>query len=48
MALVKRDYFAEALALYVGGVGFGGRRDLTPYGRQRQSSRLFVELKQSF
>ncbi|MFC1609966.1 DUF1302 family protein [Myxococcota bacterium] len=52
-----RDFFvlgfvwwdiADGLKLFVGGVGFGGENDTTPFGRQTDSSRAFVELKYSF
>jgi hypothetical protein len=39
---------ADALKLYVGALAFGGENDSTPYGRQTDFSRVFVELKYSF
>jgi len=52
-----RDFFllgflfwdvADGLKLFLGVVGFGGENDSTPFGRQKDASRAFVELKYSF
>jgi len=52
-----KDYFIlgfawwevlRALTLYAGSLSFGGKKDSTPFGRQRDNSRLFVEMKYSF
>lgn len=40
--------FADALKLYTGSVAFGGEKKSTPFGRQQDNSRLFVEMKYSF
>ncbi len=51
------DYFAlgvawwevaEALKLYIGSISFGGEQAGTPFARQKDHSRLFVEMKYSF
>lgn len=39
---------ADGLKAYLGGVGFGGRSDTTPFGRQSSASRAFAEIKYSF
>lgn len=39
---------ADALKLYLGALAFGGQEESTPFGRQQDFSRVFVELKYSF
>ena len=39
---------SDGVKLFLGAVGFGGRDDYSPNGRQQENSRLFLELKASF
>ena len=39
---------ADAVKVYLGAVGFVGRDDDSPFGRQREASRAFLEVEHSF
>ena len=38
----------DSVKAWAGGIGFAGQEDTTPFGRQKDSSRAFVEIKVSF